>query len=196
MSENVYSVKYIMDLFRIDDSKFYINGRVIEVSKTLKTFKRWGTNCSKCGLVGEVFKELQTTYCSHLKLYGIKQDKSILMTKDHIIPLSKGGSNHIDNMQTMCEVCNLYKSDKVESDFEVEYSLRNIKDFILNKYGKLESKRPIKDFHNIINVLGIDKDDFMLRSSYNIVIDIIDHMRVKYNIIIPLELITKIPVRS
>ena len=35
------------------------------------------------------------------------------LTIDHIIPLSKGGTNNPDNLQTLCSSCNKKKSNKV-----------------------------------------------------------------------------------
>lgn len=36
---------------------------------------------------------------------------------DHIIPLSEGGKTIMSNLQTLCERCNLGKSNKIENDF-------------------------------------------------------------------------------
>ena len=52
-------------------------------------FKRDGGKCVKCG-----------------------SDKDI--EYDHIIPVSKGGSDTINNIELLCEICNRSKSDKIE----------------------------------------------------------------------------------
>jgi 5-methylcytosine-specific restriction endonuclease McrA len=41
----------------------------------------------------------------------------VMMTKDHIIPSSKGGADTQDNLQTMCNHCNSKKSDFSFDDF-------------------------------------------------------------------------------
>lgn len=48
-------------------------------------------------------------------LYAVDDNgDEILMTKDHIIPRSKGGIDDISNYQTMCKLCNEAKGNKLE----------------------------------------------------------------------------------
>ncbi len=43
----------------------------------------------------------------------VRCGSTIRLHFDHIIPFSKGGADSEDNIQILCEVCNLQKSDKI-----------------------------------------------------------------------------------
>ncbi len=53
-------------------------------------FKRDGYKCLECGAT----------------------NKDKVLHCDHIVPVSQGGSDELDNLQTLCENCNLAKSNK------------------------------------------------------------------------------------
>lgn len=92
-------------------------------SARLVLFKAKGVKCVRCDVEGKFFI-LETQHESvppHLNLYGEDADgELVLMTKDHILPKSKGGANHFDNYQTMCTVCNGKKSNTLEDGETME----------------------------------------------------------------------------
>lgn len=54
----------------------------------------------------------------HLNLYAVGRNNGlVLMTQDHIVPLSRGGSRRDQsNLQTMCTKCNNNKGDRLMSE--------------------------------------------------------------------------------
>jgi len=74
-----------------------------------------GLDCVNCKVVGAYFLLEQyedvAESTAHFNLYADVNGETILFTKDHIVPISKGGSDHINNLQTMCFRCNESKGN-------------------------------------------------------------------------------------
>lgn len=92
------------DLVKMDSQRYFL-------------FKFKGCTCVACGLGGTFFAkeksygQLDAKYY-HFNLYGIKDGKEVLFTKDHIVPRSLGGKDNMTNYQTMCVTCNNEKGNK------------------------------------------------------------------------------------
>ena len=81
-----------------------------------RMFKAKGTTCITCGFKGAYFalenhkKSGHDKY--HFNCYGKDENgNERMITKDHIIPRSLGGPNHLYNYQPMCDNCNAAKQD-------------------------------------------------------------------------------------
>jgi hypothetical protein len=90
----------------------------------LQTYSEKGVTCVDCGRQGmyfaiekpktEPFKEKY-----HINVYGInKYGSHFMMTSDHIIPKSRGGSDDVGNRQPMCADCNNRKKDLMPGEKE------------------------------------------------------------------------------
>lgn len=91
-------------------------------SQRYQTFYYKGCTCVKCGLKASYFEKnkMSDQKSFHLNLYGIDENgEEILFTKDHILPKSKGGKDHLTNFQTMCTKCNEDKSSTMSLEDKV-----------------------------------------------------------------------------
>ena len=70
--------------------------------------------CPHCDTVGKYFAlERNPNGITEITLYGHRFGKEVFFTKDHIIPLDKGGGNDQENFQLMCNCCNRKKSNSI-----------------------------------------------------------------------------------
>lgn len=122
-----YPVDQILPLLNVPNEKGHINDKErIEIPVNGKVYRvkvntlrlrcfTGAIHCAECNIVGAVFRlELDPTSNAsspHFNMYAKKDDEYILMTQDHILPRSKGGKDHLNNLQTMCYVCNERKGN-------------------------------------------------------------------------------------
>lgn len=86
--------------------------KVHPVSLRYMTFYQKGTKCVCCGKEGTYFQldpDRNGNNAESRRHFNLYADDGTLMTKDHIIPKSKGGVDKVLNMQTMCYPCNKAK---------------------------------------------------------------------------------------
>lgn len=72
--------------------------RLMKDSLRYDVMKRDGFRCQLCGATAQ----------DHVRLHV-----------DHIVPVSKGGKTEFSNLRTLCERCNMGKSDKLETPMEI-----------------------------------------------------------------------------
>jgi 5-methylcytosine-specific restriction endonuclease McrA len=122
-----YKPEDIMALYGDHDAIFYAGDFPYSVhmdSLRYRTFIQ-SLECCVCGLRGSVMR-LEYSYHQrgqlrpHFNLYAINPENGtyVLMTKDHIIPVSKDGTDAEDNLQTMCSPCNAKKGNKLHASSE------------------------------------------------------------------------------
>lgn len=111
----LYEMRQVMPYVGIGTLKIYLGEVPVFVNTHTLRCLKYSARCVKCGKKGTHFLLIQEKgQPPHLRLYHRvkKTGKLILMTKDHIKPLSKGGANCQKNFQTLCEECNIKKGNR------------------------------------------------------------------------------------
>lgn len=115
------NVKGILNSLSTETERYidFFGYRLKTQSDRYDCFRTSGIVCKECGLEAE-YLALEKFPCNesyHFNLYGTDSNgEEMLFTKDHIIPKSKGGANHISNYRTLCALCNFTKGDQLLED--------------------------------------------------------------------------------
>lgn len=97
-----------------DTKKEYsVGDKTYQVRMNSDRYHVFRTNnlCVSCGLAGsKMILDMNPGDSSpHFNMYAEENGRLVLMTKDHKLAKSKGGTDDLDNYQTMCATCNNLK---------------------------------------------------------------------------------------
>lgn len=135
------------------------NGRTLRTgSLRMRTFRIKGCSCVECGATAAFFSvECSTKFIKntgrrvpmnnyHINLYGRRKNGSlVLMTHDHVWPLSQGGYDILKNSITMCVDCNERKADKLPSaEMIAKHGCAYDPDFFARRVGSKQPHQQLK----------------------------------------------------
>jgi len=121
--------------YRVKKVYYALGSRTVRIkirSQRYRLFQK-NLNCVCCGRKGNMVsldrvEDADGYVTHHFNLFHLEDGVATLMTKDHIIPKSKGGKNCFENLQTMCQSCNLKKRNTLEKGRKERGKLRKRQD--------------------------------------------------------------------
>ena len=123
-NEKKYDPHFVLNLTKTarnrKEKKVILDGDKIKADSQRYCVFEKSLRCVSCGIMGAYFvkeKNVPKEKSWHLNLYAVDHNgKEIRMTKDHIVPKSKGGKDFVSNYQTMCIVCNQKKGVNLDKN--------------------------------------------------------------------------------
>ena len=147
----------------------YINNFVGH--RRLEVFRQKGFKCVFCGIEAtHLGLTIDRNGGKHWDVYT----NNLLMNVDHIVPLSKGGSNNMDNLQPSCSLCNTIKgngdaviSKITNNPFKLKYYKKGFtigkEVFVRNSY---KSVRLVGVFDKITINPFTGRESFLINQSF------------------------------
>jgi 5-methylcytosine-specific restriction endonuclease McrA len=133
-----FTIDEILPLMAQQHHTFIVNDKLYPVKLTGSRLKLISNTqvCACCGLKGTYFCLDVNCGSPHINLYAYGD---VLMTLDHIIPKSKGGTKHEKNIQLLCCNCNNIKGNHIISLEKLRKKVKRFNEFKAKaKYYRLK----------------------------------------------------------
>jgi hypothetical protein len=172
------------------------SGKKAKITRKMKAFYFHGTKCSKCGLEGIFFMGSVVSDTVDLNLFGLIDVDAegelgihpIMLTTDHIVPLSRGGGNHQENLQVMCKKCNGEKGCHLDKRLEFGFLFRSVRDYVTTQYPDSDKRnRFLAEFKELMKPYRIPKMNSVLCGSKWEIRQYLEYVRSKYGYKVPLR---------
>lgn len=95
------------------------NPTFISKSRQYRLYKNGQTKCSCCGVEATHVAQYRQNnepkgQYNHVDLFHMRKRSALLMTVDHILPVSCGGGNQFSNYRMMCASCNTRRGNNIK----------------------------------------------------------------------------------